>query len=125
MTYVLEIHAAMALGVRVDQVNLPRSGYGVCGDALWVDPRFIEVRRERAAIAAQMAERRHEIHINIDRRAAAIFKVDMKRGRRVERRERERVEREKLLPPEERQRRQLRRDYMKQRRAAAQLQQGS
>jgi hypothetical protein len=64
MTYILEVHAAQALGVRVDQLNLPRSEYGVDGDALWVDPRFIEVRRKRAAIAAQMAERRFNVELH-------------------------------------------------------------
>lgn len=113
--YVLTIHAAQALGVRVDQLNLPRSEYGVDGDALWCDPRFIEARRSRAAIAAQLAEHRHEIHINIGARAAAILKLELKRARQVERRQRKR-ERDKLLPPEEIERRSARRKYMRQRR---------
>jgi hypothetical protein len=117
--YVLPVHAAQALGVRVDQLNLPASGYGVDGDALWVDPRFIEVRRSRAAIAAQLSAHRHEIHINIGRRAAAILKVELKRARQVERRRRQR-ERENLLPPEEIERRQLHRKYMRQRRKGRQ-----
>jgi hypothetical protein len=63
--YVLPIHASQALGVRVAQVNLPRSGYGVSGNALWIDPRFIEVRRQREVVARQMAEHRHEIHADL------------------------------------------------------------
>ena len=38
--YVLPVHAAQALGVSVGQLGLPRCGYGVSGDALWIDPRF-------------------------------------------------------------------------------------
>jgi hypothetical protein len=115
MTYVLPVHAAQALGVRVDQLNLPTSGYGVDGDALWVDPRFIEIRRSREAIARIRAEHRHEIHINIDRRAAAILKLELQRARADERRRRKR-ERDKLLPPEEIERREFHRKYMRQRR---------
>ena len=60
--YVLPVHAAAAIGVTVDQLDLPASGYGIDADALWWDPRFIEVRRERAAVALQLAEHRHDIH---------------------------------------------------------------
>jgi hypothetical protein len=62
--YILKNHAAAALGIEVSQLNLPRCGYGVDADALWVDPRFIEVRRSRAAVARQMAEHRvnFELH---------------------------------------------------------------
>ena len=72
---ILPEHAAVALGVPVDQVDLPKSQYGFDADALWVDARFLEIRRRQEAIARQMAEHRHEIHINLDRRAAAILKA--------------------------------------------------
>jgi hypothetical protein len=60
--YILPVHAAQALGVRVDQLNLPKSQYGVDGDALWVDPRFIEVRRQREVIARQLERHRNNLH---------------------------------------------------------------
>jgi hypothetical protein len=113
--YVLPRHACQALGIDPSRLDLPPCGYGVSGDALWVDARFIEIRRSRAAVAAQLAERRHEIHINISARAAAIVKAEMKRARQVERRQRKR-ERDRLLPPEEIERRSVRRKYMRQRR---------
>lgn len=59
MTYVLEIHAAQALGVPIDQINLPRSGYGIDGDALWTCARFIEIRRSREA--CQLATHRNDL----------------------------------------------------------------
>jgi hypothetical protein len=59
--YVLPRHACQALGIDPSHLDLPRCGYGFSGDALWCDPRFIEIRRSRAAVAAQMAERRFDI----------------------------------------------------------------
>jgi hypothetical protein len=72
--YVLPRHACQALGIDPSHLDLPRCGYGVSGDALWLDPRFQEIRRVRAAVARQLAEHRHEIHINIGARAAADLK---------------------------------------------------
>jgi hypothetical protein len=80
--YVLPVHAAQALGVRVDQVNLPASGYGVDGDALWVDPRFIEVRRSREAIARQMAERRFNVELHRPPRTPEEVKMMKRRERK-------------------------------------------
>jgi hypothetical protein len=60
--YVLPKHASQALGIDPDALDLPRSEYGVSGDALWVDPRFIEVRRSRAAIASQLERHRNNLH---------------------------------------------------------------
>lgn len=59
--YVLTAHASQALGIDQGDLDLPPCGYGVSGDSLWLDPRFIEVRRQREIIALQMAERRHQI----------------------------------------------------------------
>jgi hypothetical protein len=117
MFHVLPAHAAQALGIEPDDLDLPRSEYGIDADALWRDPRFVEIRRQRAAIAAQMAERRHELHIyvEIDRKAAAIIRNHLKCARAEERRRLER-ERENQLSREERERRKLRRNYMRQRR---------
>jgi hypothetical protein len=61
-----------------------------------------------------MAERRHEIHINIDRRATAVIKLELQRARHVERRQ---IEREGQTANDER--RQQHREYMRRRRAAA------
>jgi hypothetical protein len=63
--YILPIHASQALGIDPDALDLPRCGYGIDADALWIDPRFIEVRRQREIIAAQMAEHRHQIHADL------------------------------------------------------------
>ena len=81
-TYVLETHAAAALGVPIEQINLPRSGYGVDGDALWVDPRFIEVRRSREAIARQMADRRFNVELHRTPRTPEEVKLEKRRERK-------------------------------------------
>ena len=60
--YVLTAHASQALDINPAELDLPRCGYGIDADALWWDPRFVEIRRERMAVAAQMAERRVNIH---------------------------------------------------------------
>lgn len=111
--YVLPRHAAAALDINFSELDLPRCGYGVSGDALWQDPRFIEIRRERAAVAAQMAERRHEIHIhiNIDRRAAAAIQDHLDRAQRERRQQM--LERQDTAQAEERR---IHRLYMRQRR---------
>jgi hypothetical protein len=119
--YVLPVHASQASGIDPDALDLPRSGYGVSGDALWIDPRFIEIRRQREAIARKLADHRHEIHVEISRRAAEIIKLELKRAGQVERRrerERKRLERERQTPAslKDEGRRQQHRDYMKRRR---------
>ena len=72
-TYLLPNHAAAALGIHVSQVNdyLPRCGDGYDGDALWICPLFIEVRRSREAIARR--ERKQLRAAKRKRLAAATF----------------------------------------------------
>ena len=82
MTYILPNHAAQALGIRVDQLDLPRSGYGIDGDALWTCPQFIEVRRQREAIARQMAERRFNVELHRTPRTPEEVKVMKRRERK-------------------------------------------
>jgi hypothetical protein len=110
--YVLPRHACQALDINPGELDLPRCGYGVSGDALWQDPRFIEIRRERAAIAEKMAAHRNEIHIhiNIDRRAAAAIQDHLDRAHRERRAE---IERQDTAKAEERR---IHRLYMRQRR---------
>ena len=78
--YVLRSHAAAAMGIDPSRLNLPTCGLGISAEALWTDPRFIEVRRSRAAIAAQYAARRYEVHLKISSRAAAIIKMELRPG---------------------------------------------
>jgi hypothetical protein len=63
-TWVLESHAAQALGIDPGSLDLPRCGPGISAEALWIDPRFIEARRSRDAIARQMAERRFNVELH-------------------------------------------------------------
>jgi hypothetical protein len=61
-SYVLEAHAAAALGIHVWQLNLPRVGDGIDADALWTCPQFQEVIRRKQAIAAKAERHRHDLH---------------------------------------------------------------
>ena len=72
----LASHAAQTLGIERWALDLPRVGGAVDADALWVDPRFIEICRQRDAVARQLSRRRHEVTINIDKRAKAIIKLE-------------------------------------------------
>jgi hypothetical protein len=81
--YVLPIHAAQALGIDPGSLDLPRCGLGISADALWIDPRFIEARRSRDAIARQMADHRLEIHI--DRRPRMDPDMDLQQRRKMSR----------------------------------------
>jgi hypothetical protein len=60
-TWVLPTHAAAALGIETWALDLPTCGLGIEADALWIDPRFIEIRRSRDAVARQMERRRHNV----------------------------------------------------------------
>jgi hypothetical protein len=92
--YILPIHASQALGIDPDALDLPRCGYGIDADALWVDPRFIEVRRQRQAVALQMAERRHDICAELSHKPRTQEEVDAvlkrTRQRRYARKKRQR-----------------------------------
>jgi hypothetical protein len=80
--YVLPRHACQALGIDPSHLDLPRCGYGVSGDALWIDPRFIEVRRSRAAVAAQMADRRFNVELHRPPRTSEELKIMKRRERK-------------------------------------------
>jgi hypothetical protein len=92
--YILPIHASQALGIDPDALDLPRCGYGIDADALWIDPRFIEVRRQRQAVALQLAERRHDIHADLAHKPRTQEEVDAvlkrTRQRRYARKKRQR-----------------------------------
>jgi hypothetical protein len=68
-TWVLKSHASQALGIDPGALNLPRSEYGFDADALWVDPRFREVVRQRDAIARQLAEHRFNLQPHLQHKA--------------------------------------------------------
>ena len=78
---VLPRHAAMALGIDIDQLNLPFCGLGVSGDALWVDPRFLEVRRQRQATARRLFERRYDGELHRPARIPEDVEAALNRAR--------------------------------------------
>jgi hypothetical protein len=78
---VLPRHAAMALGIDIDQLNLPSCGLGVSGDALWVDPRFLEVRRQRQATARRLFERRYDAELHRPARVPEDVEAALNRAR--------------------------------------------
>ena len=96
--YVLTAHASQALDINPAELDLPRCGYGIDADALWWDPRFVEIRRERMAVAAQMAERRVNIHAELSHKprteAAKEAMAARTRARRYARKKRQRQQRE-------------------------------
>jgi hypothetical protein len=55
-------------------------------DALWCDPRFIEIRRVRAAVAAQMADRRFDICADLHHKPRSPDEVEAKLKRARQRR---------------------------------------
>jgi hypothetical protein len=84
--YVLPRHAAQCLGVDPSALDLPRSEYGIDADALWVCPRFIEIRRQREVTARKMAERRFDIQPHMqhksrpeEEREAALHRTRQRR----------------------------------------------
>jgi hypothetical protein len=90
-TWVLKSHAAAAIGIEPWALDLPRRGYGISADALWVDPRFIEARRSRDAIARQMAERRYEINLHQPEAVKVITRSVRKKVRAKKRKQGSRV----------------------------------
>ena len=97
-TYLLPNHAAAALGIHVSQVNdyLPRCGDGYDGDALWICPLFIEVRRSREAIARQMAEHRYNVAPELQHRPRSTDPEQQQRERRRERKQLRAAKRKRL-----------------------------
>jgi hypothetical protein len=87
--YVLPVHAAAALGINIDQLNLPRCGDGFDADALWIDPRFIEVRRRREAIARQRERHPNNLHPDLQHKSRP-HGLDDKDLKAMKRRARER-----------------------------------
>jgi hypothetical protein len=81
-TYVLPRHAAAALGIDPGALDLPRCGYGFSGDALWIDPRFQEIRRRRQAVALQMAEHRVDAELHRTPRTPEEVKTMKRRERK-------------------------------------------
>ena len=88
--YVLPVHAAAALGINIDQLDLPRCGDGFDADALWIDPRFIEVRRRREAIARQRERHPNNLHPDLQHKSRPHGLDDKELLKVMKRRARER-----------------------------------
>ena len=67
----------------MDELDLPRSGYGVDGDALWVDPRFLEAETLSRCRCRADGHRRFNVELHRPVRTPEEVKLEKRKARKA------------------------------------------